>query len=338
MDVSLVMIKADGSRRDFPLTTPRTVIGRQNTADLRVPLSAISRNHCEVRVKDGKVLVRDLGSSNGTYRNGKRVKEAYLKPGDRIQVGPVIFTVIINGRPGAVDPSSTLIAQAQRMDDVTTLESQGKQAPPSVPVETEPQPLSDSEYVEESKDEDDDLAALSGLELSEEELEDDSASDDLMPAEVESELEVEPGDRVAGSRDATLMAEPVMDDDEPLEAEGGDEMEDRLADLERRAQLFEAADEADENADLAADDEDPMAALHALVGDNTNDDSGETAPLPMMDVEDDDPLAALSGNESVPDEADPISALEALADAGEDDGDLPALADDDDDEAPPKRR
>jgi len=43
MDVSLVMFKADGSRRDFPLKNAKTVVGRKNTCDLRVPLNAVSR-------------------------------------------------------------------------------------------------------------------------------------------------------------------------------------------------------------------------------------------------------------------------------------------------------
>ncbi len=109
MDVSLVMFKADGSRREFPIDKERVLIGRTNHCDLRVPLSSVSRKHCEVRVGDGKVLLRDLGSSNGTFHNSNRVTEVALAPGDEIVIGPVVFTVVINGQPRSIDPVKTML-------------------------------------------------------------------------------------------------------------------------------------------------------------------------------------------------------------------------------------
>ena len=41
MQVTLVMFKADGTRRDFPLKKDRIVVGRKNTCDLRIPLSSV---------------------------------------------------------------------------------------------------------------------------------------------------------------------------------------------------------------------------------------------------------------------------------------------------------
>ncbi|MCC7408589.1 MAG: FHA domain-containing protein [Phycisphaeraceae bacterium] len=102
MEVALVMIKADGTRRDFALSKDRTVIGRTNSCDLRIPLSSVSRKHCELIMGDGGVSVKDLGSSNGTYHNGKRVQETKLGAGDVLVVGPVHFTVVIDGKPAEV--------------------------------------------------------------------------------------------------------------------------------------------------------------------------------------------------------------------------------------------
>lgn len=107
MQVSLVMFKSDGTRRDFPVTGDRMVVGRKNNCDLRIPLSSVSRQHCEIRIDDETVQLRDLGSSNGTFHNHIRVQEATLTAGDEVLVGPVVFTVIIDGEPEDVQPVPT---------------------------------------------------------------------------------------------------------------------------------------------------------------------------------------------------------------------------------------
>jgi pSer/pThr/pTyr-binding forkhead associated (FHA) protein len=103
MQVALVMFK-DGQRRDFPLSAPRTVLGRREDCDLRIPTKDVSRQHCAILLNGEKIVVKDLGSSNGTYVNGKRVAEYALQAGDRLHLGPVTFLVQINGKPARVRP------------------------------------------------------------------------------------------------------------------------------------------------------------------------------------------------------------------------------------------
>src|SRR5947207_9971489 len=99
MQVVLVMFRQDGERRSFSITRDVTVIGRREDCDFRIPLGEVSRKHCRL-IKDGSSLrLEDLGSSNGTFRNGERVQEAELNPGDTLQVGPVIFVLQIDGVP-----------------------------------------------------------------------------------------------------------------------------------------------------------------------------------------------------------------------------------------------
>ena len=104
MDVKLVMFKPDGRRKDIPITTDTTVIGRGENCDLRVPLLSVSRRHTEVSIVDGVLKVKDLASSNGTYVNNGRVNESVLEAGDRLVVGPVVFTVQIDGVPEEISP------------------------------------------------------------------------------------------------------------------------------------------------------------------------------------------------------------------------------------------
>jgi pSer/pThr/pTyr-binding forkhead associated (FHA) protein len=109
VDVRLVMFKANGERKDFPLGEGITVIGRQEDCDLRIPLGEISRKHSEVIVHEGTVTVRDTGSANGTFVNNKRVTEQELSPGDHIVMGPVVFTVQIDGEPAEIRQARTRI-------------------------------------------------------------------------------------------------------------------------------------------------------------------------------------------------------------------------------------
>ena len=96
MNVTLVMFKSDGTRRDFPLSKQTTLIGRTNQCDLRVPLSSVSREHCEIVLEQQAVVIRDLGSSNGTYHNRRRVQQTTLIAGDEVAIGPVV-----GGREGS---------------------------------------------------------------------------------------------------------------------------------------------------------------------------------------------------------------------------------------------
>lgn len=106
MKVLLVAFKPDGTRIDFRVRGERCVIGRDTAADLRIPVGTVSRQHCEVRVDGDDPIVRDLGSSNGTFLNGKRVTESEIDAGDLLRVGPTTFTVVVNGIPDVVTPPS----------------------------------------------------------------------------------------------------------------------------------------------------------------------------------------------------------------------------------------
>jgi len=107
MDVKLVFFKPNGQRKDFPIAKAQAVIGRGEDCDLRVPLASVSRRHTRLTLQGDELAVEDLGSSNGTYVNNQRVTEEKLKAGDRLVVGPVVFTVQIDGVPEDVKPIKT---------------------------------------------------------------------------------------------------------------------------------------------------------------------------------------------------------------------------------------
>jgi predicted component of type VI protein secretion system len=94
MDVRLVLEKGKSRARLVHLRSEETIIGRRHDCDLRILSSQVSRRHCLLSIHDGYLTVEDLDSVNGTLVNGKRVAgKQPLRPGDRLEVGPLRFTV-----------------------------------------------------------------------------------------------------------------------------------------------------------------------------------------------------------------------------------------------------
>jgi len=105
MDVKLVLFKKDGSRKIFPLPSSVTVVGRRHDCDLRIPLLPVSKRHCELSLNKDTLKVRDLGSRNGTYINGKQIgDEVTIGAGDYLTIGPLTFLLQIDGQPKEIVP------------------------------------------------------------------------------------------------------------------------------------------------------------------------------------------------------------------------------------------
>lgn len=80
----------------FPVTGP-VVIGRAAECDISVPADEISRRHALIKPTPEGLSVEDLGSSNGTYINGKRVQHGFLNPGDELRLDAVRFILVAPG-------------------------------------------------------------------------------------------------------------------------------------------------------------------------------------------------------------------------------------------------
>src|SRR5436305_8403073 len=71
-----------------------TLIGRQDDCDLRLDHKSVSKIHCVIVKTDGLLLLRDLGSTNGTRVNGTRVRRPALLPNDKLSVANFHFRVL----------------------------------------------------------------------------------------------------------------------------------------------------------------------------------------------------------------------------------------------------
>jgi len=73
------------------LSGGRLTLGRSPACELVLADDTVSRRHAALRLQDGRWLIRDLGSSNGTWVNGRRVFDAEVRPGDEIRLGSAAF-------------------------------------------------------------------------------------------------------------------------------------------------------------------------------------------------------------------------------------------------------
>jgi pSer/pThr/pTyr-binding forkhead associated (FHA) protein len=110
MNVSLVLHKKNGSKKVLPIRNKAAILGRRPDCDFCIPLQVVSRRHCQISQESDSLKVRDLKSSNGTFVNGTKIlSETPAKPGDRIQIGPLTFTVQVDGKPSDVSAADTAV-------------------------------------------------------------------------------------------------------------------------------------------------------------------------------------------------------------------------------------
>ncbi|MGY1690164.1 FhaA domain-containing protein [Geodermatophilus sp. SYSU D01105] len=92
----VLLVDGPGTRHE--LTTGRNVIGRGTDADIRLPDTGVSRKHVDVVLDGGTAIAEDLGSTNGTLVNGRRITRQPLSDGDVIRIG---HSVLVYRQDGA---------------------------------------------------------------------------------------------------------------------------------------------------------------------------------------------------------------------------------------------
>jgi predicted component of type VI protein secretion system len=103
MDAKLVVVAGETKATEIKLRLPST-IGRGRDATLTIPHPLVSRQHCEIFEKDGFLVVRDLGSLNGTFIDDERITESVLHEGALLTVGTVTFRAVYSDDPNLSAP------------------------------------------------------------------------------------------------------------------------------------------------------------------------------------------------------------------------------------------
>ncbi len=105
------LIPVDGGET-IEIVKDMVLVGRREECDLNLDHKSVSKLHCVIVKTDGLLLVRDLGSTNGTRVNGQRVRRAALLPNDQLQIASVKFRVYLG--PG--EPPVSAAEHTQRIE------------------------------------------------------------------------------------------------------------------------------------------------------------------------------------------------------------------------------
>ena len=119
--LNLLMTGPDGREQRLSLSKNDIIIGRAEDNDIALPSTAVSKRHARMVLKEGRVVVVDLGSTNGTSINDILIdRPAILRPGDRMTAGEYSFMLGPDEPPPApqapVSPPPPMIPQKKKIE------------------------------------------------------------------------------------------------------------------------------------------------------------------------------------------------------------------------------
>jgi two-component system response regulator HydG len=107
---------------EVPLSDVELTIGRDAASSIHLEDPAVSSRHCAIVSDGGRFVLRDRGSTNGTFVNGKAAAQVDLKHGDEIQVGHVRFCFLIEEGAAPVAPAVTIEDVAETLVRTETIQ------------------------------------------------------------------------------------------------------------------------------------------------------------------------------------------------------------------------
>lgn len=96
----LVVLSEGLTGRAHELKADKTSIGRVEDNTFQIPHPSVSSHHCEVLLRGSEVVVRDLGSTNGSFIGGQQITESVLKPSQVLRLGQVEVRLEVDAGPG----------------------------------------------------------------------------------------------------------------------------------------------------------------------------------------------------------------------------------------------
>jgi hypothetical protein len=110
---------------EFPIAADKQIlVGRSSDLDMVLVEDMVSRKHARIAMQTDQIWIEDLGSTNGTFVNGEKIKRARLKEGDRVLIGTSILKLIAGDAPKeGMDAKRELesVAQARRTSQQRTM-------------------------------------------------------------------------------------------------------------------------------------------------------------------------------------------------------------------------
>ena len=116
MQVKLKVLTGSHEGTEIPVAGDKFLIGRSESCQLRPKSDSISRKHCILVIRDGRVLIQDLKSRNGTFVNEKKLpvdRAKVLNAGDNLKIGKLAFELLIeHGLQGNKKPEVADVTDA----------------------------------------------------------------------------------------------------------------------------------------------------------------------------------------------------------------------------------
>ena len=110
---SLLVVRGANVGTHYLIRETKQKLGRESHCEIHLEDSEASRTHAEIDFVDGDYVLRDLGSSNGTFVNGNRITEHKLRVGDRVQIGKRLMLFRLSFRPfSAADNDVDIVPSA----------------------------------------------------------------------------------------------------------------------------------------------------------------------------------------------------------------------------------
>jgi hypothetical protein len=118
---------------EFPVAAEKQIlVGRSSDLDMVLVEDMVSRKHARIAMQADQIWIEDLGSTNGTFVNGEKIKRARLKEGDRVLIGTSILKLIAGDAPReGMDAKRELesVAQARRTSQQRTMSGSIEEVP-----------------------------------------------------------------------------------------------------------------------------------------------------------------------------------------------------------------
>lgn len=125
----LVVLSEGFTGLSHELKAAKTTIGRVEENSFQIAEASVSSHHAEIHLRGSAVVVKDLGSTNGTFINNERVTETVLKPGQILRLGQVEIR-LETGAPPTTDKKklsqTMVIPQGVKVDDLAEHGTQPK--------------------------------------------------------------------------------------------------------------------------------------------------------------------------------------------------------------------
>ena len=132
--LKLVVVSPGLTGRAQELKADKTTIGRAEDNAFQIAEPSVSSHHCEVLLRGGGVVVRDLNSTNGTYISGEKVTEQALEPGQILRIGQVEMRLEVAAAPApgrahfdhtTVIPGGVTLTELERSARGASFETKG---------------------------------------------------------------------------------------------------------------------------------------------------------------------------------------------------------------------